>query len=498
MKPASKAITNGIANGIANGSVMRKSMSKNGHASTGSISEASEGEIVEKPTSHKIALEPTKQSQIASKSGNEKPGSSRPPRPERNLISYNDIHDPTPPAREPRVEKKIEYRKREDRHEEADPRSISRQESRPERRSIYRSEHNEQRIAPATDNQQHPKQYRREVRDQPADDNRRLPVKTDDTPKPPREAKPQKPPTLFQVLPHDEDLREWLDITGYHNDVYRSKILDRRRKIAKLDAEKAQLLAEMEQEERGGPPTTATLPSQIPAMAPPPAPSKYAAPNSSESAGDTPDQQLSRTISNKRTYSEVHDEREEGGGPSKIFARGDDRSDRGSRIKKEDDERQQMGYDTFKINDRRREREASPGPGLPAYESRPPARSRPYESEDYQDDWKSSKDTRPFEIHGGYRGRAYDPNFRGRGRGATRGRGGFQERDEFPERDSFQPRDFPSRDFSGRTSRGDDGSNGGYPADRLDYQGGDAFFGSVSSPEHKSYACKQRSFTNYQ
>ena len=66
--------------------------------------------------------------------------------------------------------------------------------------------------------------------------------------------------------------------------------------------------------------------------------------------------------------------------------------------------------------------------------------------DDFDDTPPSKKDTRPYEVFGGYRGRAFDPNFRGRGRGRGRGegrgdfptgRGGF--RSDF--RDEFDPRD---------------------------------------------------------
>jgi YTH domain-containing protein 1 len=59
-------------------------------------------------------------------------------------------------------------------------------------------------------------------------------------------------PTLTKLLHHDEDLREWLEISGYHNGPYRDKILNRRRAIAAIDAQRNVLLAEVEAEECGG------------------------------------------------------------------------------------------------------------------------------------------------------------------------------------------------------------------------------------------------------
>jgi YTH domain-containing protein 1 len=58
--------------------------------------------------------------------------------------------------------------------------------------------------------------------------------------------------SLAQLLPVDEDLREWLEITGYHNTEYRGRILNRRRAIVAIDAQKAKLLDEMEIDRREG------------------------------------------------------------------------------------------------------------------------------------------------------------------------------------------------------------------------------------------------------
>ena len=163
-------------------------------------------------------------------------------------------------------------------------------------------------------------------------------------------------PTLDQVLPHDPDLREWLDITGYHNREYRDKILDRRRKIAALDAQKAQLLLEMEIEERGGRPASGGTPTLTTAMAPPPAPAKPPTPiskradvNHSESGSDT---DRNRVNSNKRAYSPP--EQDEAGNSKKI-ARHDSRP----RIKDDEDEPRNLrsfGYDSYR-NDHRDDRD---------------------------------------------------------------------------------------------------------------------------------------------
>ncbi len=122
----------------------------------------------------------------------------------------------------------------------------------------------------------------------------------------------EKQATLIDILPHDEDLREWLDITGYHNVPYRSKILGRRRAIAALDAQRDKLLAEMEAEERG---ISASIGGSVlsSTMLPPPIPNKVEAraESASTSTGNTAlDTQRERLTSNKRPHSDVEDPRE--------------------------------------------------------------------------------------------------------------------------------------------------------------------------------------------
>jgi len=167
-------------------------------------------------------------------------------------------------------------------------------------------------------------------------------------------------PSLEQVLPHDPDLREWLEITGYHNRDYRDKILIRRRKIAALDAQKAQLLLEMDVEERGGLPAVGGASSLTPAMAPPPAPTTISRrPDIIQSEPES-GLERSRVISNKRAYSPP--ERVESGNLKKIARieerRIDDRRDSRPRIKDEDEpiSLRSSGYGSYR-GDRRDERE---------------------------------------------------------------------------------------------------------------------------------------------
>ena len=250
----------------------------------------------------------------------------------------------------------------------------------------------------------------------------------------------QKPPTLNDILPIDDDLREWLDITGYHNAPYRSKILNRRRAIAALDAQRDKLLAEMEAEERGGLPVVIRHQTPASSMLPPPIPNKLGGriePPLTSAGNSTVDTQHDRVVSNKRPYSDVQDPRDEPIGGK--FARVDDRPSsqrakeedevgfRRPRIKEEEDEYRRphsSGFDgarrpSIDLRDNRyevrgRSREREPSPGRRTYENRPATRSRPY------DDDLPYRDERPYEIHGSYKGKAYDPSYRGRGRGRAR------------------------------------------------------------------------------
>lgn len=253
----------------------------------------------------------------------------------------------------------------------------------------------------------------------------------------------QTPPTLADLLPLDPDLREWLEITGYHNTAYRDKILDRRRKLAILDAQRIKLLAEIEVDERGGVPPT---PSQQPpsSMLPPPAPSKTGEKQDVDMTSPTTasDPSQGRLISNKRFHSDS-EENTERGSLVKV-ARTDDRnqaareerprssgfgsSRRSSFEHRDGQESSRPRYDDDRNRANSRVREFSPG--RRAYESRPPARSRPYESDESHE--KDERDERSFSGRGGgggYHGppQFYDPNYRGRGRGRGgrgRGRGG--------------------------------------------------------------------------
>ncbi|OWP07120.1 hypothetical protein B2J93_6700 [Marssonina coronariae] len=183
----------------------------------------------------------------------------------------------------------------------------------------YQSDYRERKQYPDPESSEHQRWDDREERLRRTEPNEQR--REDDAVSSPRE---QKPPTLIDILPLDQDLREWLEITGYHNVPYRSKILNRRRAIAALDAKRDQLLAEMQAEERGGVPPG--FGSQVPAspMLPPPIPLNRAGVRdgpASAAAGCAPERD--RVVSNKRPYSdfqETRDEKKSGPGPVAMTA----------------------------------------------------------------------------------------------------------------------------------------------------------------------------------
>ena len=415
------------------------------HASSGSMSE---GEIFENRAVKK-ALPPTEPKEAKAINKEEV---HRKPRDEQQLKNSRGPRDSSPPRRAPPNNQKPQPpRHLEDRHDETDPRQ--------DRRSYPSNYTNERRPYPPES--ERPPHQHRDIHGQD-EDHRRSEIKgekRDDMGRPHREA---KLPTLAELLPYDEDLKEWLEITGYHNGTYRDKILNRRRAIAALDAQRNALLAEMEAEERGGIQAIREIATPSSAMLPPPIPNKVGdrAEPSSKPKATTPETQRDRIVSNKRSHSDIQDIREES---SAKIAR---TNDRGPRIKQEEDadygRPRSSGYDPSRrrsFDDRRddrdsrsrhdegrgrgrggsREREISPG--RMAYETRPPARTRAYEGGDDfhmrdRDDWeerdrdRDRSERRPFEVRGGYRGRAFDPNYRGRGGRGGRGRGDYQSHTE--------------------------------------------------------------------
>jgi YTH domain-containing protein 1 len=401
------------------------------HHSNGSVSETSEGEILEDAPTRLMQPPKPKETQpdLTKIKGDEHPF--RNPRDDQATkpLYSRDSRDDSPPRRPPPTNPKAQAQRiRDERRESFDPRSDQR--SQPEYKS-ERKQYPEPEKRTYLRRNSRDEEYRRTepIAESPREEFNR-PVKE----------REQNPPTLNDILPIDDDLREWLDITGYHNAPYRNKILNRRRAIAALDAQRDKLLAEMEAEERGGLPVVIRNQTPASSMLPPPIPNKLGGriePPLTSAGNSTVDTQHDRVISNKRPYSDVQDPRDEPIGGK--FARVDDRPSsqrakeedevgfRRPRIKEEEEEYRRphsSGFDgarrpsidlrdnRYEVRGRSRERESSPG--RRTYENRPATRSRPY------DDDLPYRDERPYEIHGSYKGKAYDPSYRGRGRGRAR------------------------------------------------------------------------------
>lgn len=331
----------------------------------------------------------------------------------------------------------IAPRVQDDRHEDV--------EDRPDRKAYQiNTKHGRMR-----DEEHEQRSYLRRDTRNVTEDNRRHEVKHDSRIEEPSRRKSETP-TLAQLLLVDEDLKEWLDVTGYHNIEYRSKILNRRRAIAALDAQKAKLLEEMEIDERGGLLTAANATTTA-GMLPPPIPSKMGVIASTVKPAASlpscmhvrqPPAPLSQDAATKRTY---NDYREPGDDEVTENMEHDDEQGRGVRTKNEtrmdDPRRRSTSADgkRFRYEDRdnfsdRRGRgrgrsfsnQRDLSPGSRAYESRHPARSRNYDFPMAEESLERNT------WRGNYRGRAYDPNYRGRGRGRVtwneQGEGRFEQR----------------------------------------------------------------------
>ncbi len=367
------------------------------HSSNGSLSEASEGEIREdvappkttKPVPPTKPKEPQTTGKILKRDEGIRPSredQTNPPYP-RSQRDDSPLRRPQPPNNKVQT-----TRVRDDRREEIERRPY---DSYQPVKKADRTDYIE------ADRPSYP---RRECREE---DFRRPElgsdlIRTDSS----RQARELKPPTLDDLLPHDEDLREWLDITGYHNAPYRNKILGRRRAIAALDAQRDKLLAEMEAEERGGLPPVAS--GQVPTstMLPPPIPNKIGGREPTPSTANIELTQRDRVVSNKRPYSDDREENMTG-----KFARLEDRSP-APRINEEEDYdyRRPRGVDPRDDRDmprnrhdgRPRSRDRDISPGRRAYENRPPARSKLYEEP--ATDQEDRKD-RTYTERGNYRGK---------------------------------------------------------------------------------------------
>lgn len=447
------------------------------HVSNGSLSEASEGEIHEDtmPPSAKSFL-PTKPKETQSNANMVRSDENRIPARDEQLTKPSQLRtrNDSPPRRPPQNNLKAQpVWTRDDRREDF--------ESRHDKRSFPPDPRNDRKQYQELER---PPLSRRESRDEEYHrseyilDHNRAEISRQTREEISRPIREIKPPTLQELLPLDDDLREWLDITGYHNAPYRNKILNRRRAIAALDAQRDKLLAEMEAEERAGIPSA--IVGQIPtsSMLPPPPPNKAEPVSAAPTINVEPDAQRDRPISNKRPYSE--DQRE--GLNSGKMARLEDRM-QAPRVKEEEhydfrrprsrgnemvhrpfDPRDDRDSPRGRYDGRSWSRERDLSPGRRAYENRPSARTRPYDEAFSDRDEFQEREKRPFEVRGGYRGRAFDPNYRaGRGRGRGRGgRGDSRERErEFKREPELNDSPFGSRIANGRPFKDSNGFDRG-------------------------------------
>jgi YTH domain-containing protein 1 len=442
--------------------------------SNGDLSDVSEGEIQEDLRTRNKILQPStgpKETQNTTRPYKHDEQVLRKPDEQNRKATYSHETRGTSPYKDVSVPKSRVTAPRlfDERHEDA--------EERFDRRSRQPSDKYERKHQPEPDQRSY---LHRDIRD--VSENQRKHETKHDGSKEDVPSRKQEVPTLAQLLLVDEDLKDWLDVTGYHNAEYRNKILNRRRAIAALDAQKAKLLEEMEIEERGGVPPVINTQVSTAGMLPPPIPSKMGAAASSVKKIDdvpvrTENERLSSTTSNpdssaKRTYTDYRGSQNEGdvekvGRPEdrgrgmgikiksdtqaedhRPYSSGPDASRRRSTSDDNKtfrrDERDSYDEDRGRDRGRAYDRQRNYSPPEEGYDRSAPAKVRKYEfssaeERDDRSDWKN----RPFVMRGNYRGRAYDPNYRGRGRG----RGSWNELGEgrFDRRDSQPSQPFAQR-----------------------------------------------------
>ncbi|KAJ8064473.1 hypothetical protein OCU04_006808 [Sclerotinia nivalis] len=356
----------------------------------------SEGEILDEPTPKKLPPTEPKGNQIKTKSANVN---------EKSLKPEDD-----PIARSPYARVKIEEPSSLTRRlapaqpSRPDPphyRDERRDENdfRPERKPNADHKH-EKKSHQDTDKKQYLRKFSRDKND----DYRRPEAAKEDA----KSVRESKPPTLAQVLPHDTDLREWLDMTQYHDLTHRNKLLKTARALKELEEQKAKLLAGIQDDQglvkynmgnlMNG---SMTQPQDAPAIT-------------------EPTDLRDRVTSNKRNYSEVQDSHVEAnyGKAARLedreheYRRRQNSVDYDSSRRANGDRGGRSHFEESRNRGRSHSNDREVSPGLRAYESRPP-RERSYDA--------GSGGRRTFEVHGSYRGRAFDPNYRGRGRGRGRG-----------------------------------------------------------------------------
>ncbi|KAF7862853.1 uncharacterized protein EAF02_010402 [Botrytis sinoallii] len=355
----------------------------------------SEGEILDEPSPKKLPPTEPKGNQFNIKSANVNDKSLKPEDERTTRPAYVRVkaEEPGPLTRRPapaqaQPSKPEPPRFRDERREDGD--------YRPERNPA--SDHRyEKKSHQDTDKKHHPRRFSRDNND----DYRRPEAAKEEI----KSSRESKPPTLAQVLPHDTDLKEWLDMTQYHDIVHRNKFLKTARALKELEEQKAKLLAGIQDGQSlvnfnvGNLMNSLIQPQNTPAVA---------------ESTDLHD----RLTSNKRNYSEVQDSQGEAN-YGKV-ARLEDREHENRRRQSSvdyDSSRRANGdrggrsyFEESRNRGRSRSNDREVSPGLRTFESRPPARTAR---------------ERSFEVHGSYRGKAFDPNYRGRG-GRGRGRGNWE------------------------------------------------------------------------
>ncbi|KAI9646922.1 hypothetical protein NHQ30_004922 [Ciborinia camelliae] len=363
----------------------------------------SEGEILDEPTPKKLPPTEPKGNKITTKPANVNEKSLKPEDDRTAPPPYPRVklEEPGPLARRPaptQPSRPDPPRYREERREEGD--------FRPERKSNADHRH-EKKSHQDADKKHHPRKFSREQND----DYRRPEVAKED-PKPVRESKPS---TLTQVLSHDVDLRDWLDLTLYHDTTHRTKVLKTARALKELETQKAQLLAGIQDNQSLVKYNMGSLMTGL-----------IMQPQNAPAATESTDLR-DRVTSNKRNYSEVQDPQEEANYGKSARLEDRDHEYRRRQISADyDSSRRANGdrggrshFEESRNRGRSRSNDREVSPGLRAYENRPPARERSYDA--------GSGGRRAYEVHGSYRGKAFDPNYRGRGRGRGRGDWGSHE-----------------------------------------------------------------------
>ncbi|KAK6606929.1 hypothetical protein H4I95_04578 [Botrytis cinerea] len=320
----------------------------------------SEGEILDEPSPKKLPPTEPRGNQINIKSANVNEKSLKPEDERAIRPAYIRVkaEEPGPLTRRPaqaQPSKPEPPRFRDERREEGD--------YRPERNPATDHRY-EKRSHQDTDKNHHPRRFSRDNND----DYRRPETAKEDA----KSSRESRPPTLAQVLPHDTDLREWLDMTQYHDVVHRNKFLKTARALKELEEQKAKLLAGIQDGQSLVNFNVGTLMNSL------------IQPQNTPAVTESTDLH-DRLTSNKRNYSEVQDSQGEAN-HGKV-ARLEDREHENRR------RQSSVDYDTS--------RRANGDRGGRSYfeESRNRGRSR-----------------------------TFDPNYRGRG-GRGRGRGNWESHD---------------------------------------------------------------------